>query len=72
MAKISARGDREVARWRRKGDYMVLTEQGRLLEKVDGDTTYRVRQPRGQKRWTLNTAGAQATVLGYEATSARR
>jgi hypothetical protein len=35
MAKISARGDREVARARRdNGATMVLTEQGRVLRKL--------------------------------------
>lgn len=78
MAKISARGDREVARWRRPitarhgaSGVLVLTEQGRLLEKLSCDTTYRVRRPRGAKRWTAQHAGAQAAVLGYERVAAR-
>lgn len=35
MAKISARGDREAKRWRRKSDgaELVLTVKGRLLHK---------------------------------------
>ena len=73
MAKISARGDRELLRWKGTfGSMLVFTEQGRLLEKLSSDTTYRVRKPRGAKRWTRATASAQAAMLRYKATEARR
>lgn len=74
MAKISARGDRETHRWRRgitagkASGVLVLTEQGRLLEKLSFDTTYRVLR----RGWSPQQAGAQAAVWGYEATTARR
>jgi hypothetical protein len=66
MTKISARGDRESHRWRKRGGMvMVLTERGRLLEKAGPSDTYRVRRPRlGMKRWTPGRAGAQAAMLG--------
>lgn len=34
MAKISARGDQEVARWESASVVLVLTKKGRLLRKV--------------------------------------
>jgi hypothetical protein len=41
MAKISARGDREVARAEKQGGAcMVLTEQGRVLRKLDRTSGY--------------------------------
>ena len=37
MAKIGARGDHEVARWRNeRGDEFLLTKNGRLLQKYKG------------------------------------
>jgi hypothetical protein len=67
MAKISAGGDREVHRWRKRGGMvMVLTERGRLLEKLGPRERYRVRRPLGgDKRWSPGRAGAQAAMLGY-------
>lgn len=48
MAKISANGDREVARWRSKSgqSQLLLTEQGRLLGRfLKGDS------------WTVRSRG---------------
>ena len=36
MAKISARGDKELARWRSEQSTMILTESGRLLRRLNG------------------------------------
>lgn len=73
MAKISARGDRERLRWTRAHgtDVLVLTEQGRLLQRLGRDGTYTVRRPRGAKTWSPATAGAQAAMLGYTTATPR-
>jgi hypothetical protein len=62
MAKISARGDREVARWRRSdGAELVFTQQGRVLSKaVKGGTFTLI------GRRTESEARHMATVRGME------
>lgn len=43
MAKISARGDREVARFSRPDGYtLVLTKNGRLLRRLTGTSGFNV------------------------------
>jgi len=66
MAKISARGDTEQARWRANRESakgapyeIVLTVQGRLLYKAQRGESFSFRR-RGE---TLGTAGAQAAIF---------
>lgn len=66
MAKISARGDTEQARWRANSDStaaapfeMVLTVQGRLLYKAQRGETFSFRR-RGV---SLGTAVVQADIF---------
>lgn len=63
MAKISARGDREVARWCKGEAVMVLTEQGRLLVRYLRGDGYSIMQ----RRMTYLAAAALAARLGYVA-----
>lgn len=68
MAKISANGDTEAARWRRKPQgsspaapyEMVLTAKGRLLYKQARGGSFTLRR-RGV---TMTAAGAQAATFG--------
>lgn len=69
MAKISANGDREAARWRRgrqprpEAPYqMVLTAKGRLLYKPCREDGFKLRR-RGCSR---AQADAQAAMFGME------
>lgn len=72
MAKISAKGDREVARWR-AGELaergapheLVLTERGRLLHKPLRNDGWKLRE-RGA---SLATARALAVRFGMELVS---
>ena len=73
MAKISAYGDAEHARWRRGVDSsreapyeMLLTHGGRLLYKREHGGTWVVRRGRGSSspgRVTMDQALAQAAVF---------
>lgn len=68
MAKISARGDREAARWRRASDgaELVLTQRGRLLWKWRAGATYAL-VPGGNR--TREQAEEHAHARGLEAVS---
>ena len=63
MAKITARGDREVARWKgQNGREQVLTAQGRLLDKIiAGDGWTKV-----TGKWDTERAQRRADCLGME------
>ena len=69
MAKISAGGAHEIARWTRAGRKgfehgwsLLLTSDGRLLRKWSRDEGWKAYK-RGQ---TLDTAAAQACMFGFE------
>lgn len=63
MAKISARGATELARWKSDDGQrtLVLASDGRLLLKVTPDSGYTVRA----KKVTLEKAEAYAQRSGY-------
>ena len=64
MAKISARGDSEVARWTGPGGKaLVLTAQGRLLYRWTSGAGYALRERGADRRW----AEEVARRLGLEA-----
>lgn len=65
MAKISARGDREVARWRRAetGAELVLTYHGRLLHKwAPGEVFTLVGRPAEAEAFAERYAAARDMV----------
>lgn len=76
MAKISAYGDAEMARWRRNRESadeapfeMVLTHGGRLLYKLKRDGTWKAKRGRGAPvtgRSDMDHAGAQAAMFRME------
>jgi hypothetical protein len=64
MAKITARGDRELKRWSGpNGAFLVLTQRGRLLHKYAAHAGYTLRIPRNA---TVEQAAQFAAKLGYE------
>lgn len=68
MAKISARGDREVARWAGTRGTLVLTGRGRLLRKVGASGGYSLLRGAGT---TEAEAEALATALDLTKVQAR-
>ena len=71
MAKITARGDREVARWTGPdGRCLVLTAKGRLLSKLSRTSNYHAYGRTGDV-WTRERAAKLAKSLDLTATRVR-
>ena len=61
MAKITARGDRELARWESQDGYgLILTHQGRLLRRFTSNGGWNVLMPKA----TMTQAERMAQGMG--------
>lgn len=60
MAKISARGAREISRWKKGDSTLVLASDGRLLIKLFKDGGYTVRAKK------VTPASAEAFAARYD------